>query len=174
MIVLFVILLGHTTVPSDDLVDDVKKSRDILRSMEEASVARRSADLMTEVLDVARAYAQQKRSARSSGSQAVMQGHEDQRQVHSYDTPYRSDDDFSRSFFPHTDLGQDPGGLLASLMDPNMLQDFTAVIGTSVDMDFSNLPVYGTFDHPLGDQDWTWTAPSDDWQGNGNNLSGPG
>lgn len=37
-------MFGQTDAPHHDLVDDVMKSRDILQSMEEVSVARRSAD----------------------------------------------------------------------------------------------------------------------------------
>lgn len=160
MIVLYVIMLGHTTVPSNDLVDDVKKSRDILRSMEEASVARRSADLMSEVLDVARACTQRERSVGPDGFQCVLNGNEHQRQTPPHEISPHTDDDFSRTLFPHTNLGQDPGALLASLIDPNMLQDFTAVVGEFTDMDFSILPVYGNFDFSLDGQDGFLATPS--------------
>ena len=68
MIVLYVVMLGHSTVSYDILLADVKKSRDILRSMEEASVARRSADLLSEVLEIATTYTQQKQDTRTGSS----------------------------------------------------------------------------------------------------------
>ncbi|KKO96605.1 hypothetical protein THAR02_11289 [Trichoderma harzianum] len=44
MAVLYIIMLRHTTVPSNELLKDVMKAHDILQSMDEAIVARRSAN----------------------------------------------------------------------------------------------------------------------------------
>lgn len=146
MIVLYVIMLGHTTVPSNDLLDDVKKSRDILRSMEESSVARRSADLMNEVLQVAQTNTQQRRC---SGIDAIL----NQAEHAPHELSYDFDEHFSRTLFAHTNPGQDPGALLASLIDPNVLQDFTAGNNDFTDLDFSRPVIYGSFNDSLDGQD---------------------
>lgn len=152
MIVLYVIMLGHTTLPSNDLLDDVKRSRDILRSMEESSVARRSTDLMSEVLEVAQACTQQRRYLGPDELGAPLDGTEYHRQTDSHELSYTIDDYFARNLFSHTDLGQDPGALLASLLDPNVLQDFTAESNDFTGLDFSTLPVHGGFDDILDGQ----------------------
>ncbi|KAK5000131.1 hypothetical protein LTR66_000956 [Elasticomyces elasticus] len=164
MIVLYVIMLGHTTIPSNDLVDDVKKSRDILRSMEEASVARRSADLMSEVLDVAREYTQRQHSAGPDRFQDMPMANEHQDQTQPHEKPHHTNDGISCTLFPYTDLGQDPGDLLASLTDPNMLQDFTAEGGDFMDLDFAFPPAYGNFDCSLDGEDNLLAATSSEWQ----------
>lgn len=118
MIVLYVIMLGYSTVADDLLLDDVKKSRDILRSMEEASVARRSADLLTEVMEVATTYTHQKKDTRAEASALVPVGDACNDQTRQ-----------GPSGFPNeigsTSFVQDPEAFMASLIDPNILQDFT-------------------------------------------------
>lgn len=161
MIVLYVIMLGHTTVPSNNLMDDVKKGRDILRSMEEASVARRSADLISEVLDVAQAYIQRELCAASDGCQ---EGNELQGQTRLDEAPHNLDDDFLRTLFPHTDLGEDTGVLLASFTNADLLQDFTAILGNPVNPDFSISPAYENFDYGLDGQDDPWRVTAPEWQ----------
>lgn len=139
MIVLYVILLGHTSVPDDDLIQDVKKSHAILSSMEEASVARRSAALLNEVLKVAQACVQQRNVATSYAEQSRVNGESagvDQR-VEVDETFLDLENDFSRTLFSHAAPGQGPGEVLATLIDPNLLQDFTATEGDFSYQDFS-------------------------------------
>lgn len=118
MIVLYVIMLGHSTVADDLLLDDVKKSRDILRSMEEASVARRSADLLTEVLEVATAYTHQKKDTRTEISAIIPAGDAADDQTRQGPSGFSND-------ITSTNFAQDPEAFMASLIDPNILQDFT-------------------------------------------------
>ncbi|CZT15141.1 uncharacterized protein RCC_01033 [Ramularia collo-cygni] len=152
MIILYAIMLGHTSVPSNNLVEDVKKSRDILRSMEEASVARRSADLMSEVLDMARAYSQRERSTEPEMVETGSYNNEQQGHQQSHQGHPDMDELFSREYFQNTDPGQDPEALLASLIESNMLQDFTAADVGSADLDFSMLPTYGDLGFLVNDQ----------------------
>jgi len=156
MIILYVIMLGHTSVSSNDLMDDVKRSRDILYSMEEASVARRSADLMSEVMEVAQAYIQQRRGLAPDIAREHLDETEFQDQTELHDLSFNIDDEFSRTLFSHTGPGQDPGALLASLIDPNVLHDFTAGNNNFMNMDFSTLPVYGGQDASTGASALAW------------------
>ncbi|KAH0003728.1 hypothetical protein KCU78_g13746, partial [Aureobasidium melanogenum] len=118
MIVLYVIMLGHSTEADDILLDDVRKSRDILRSMEEASVARRSADLLTEVLEVATAYTHQKDNTRTQTSAITPAS--DVCNDHTRQCPSGLPNEISSTGFV-----QHPEAFMASLIDPNILQDFT-------------------------------------------------
>ncbi|KAG9823017.1 hypothetical protein KCU77_g15761, partial [Aureobasidium melanogenum] len=118
MIVLYVIMLGHSTEADDVLLDDVRKSRDILRSMEEASVARRSADLLTEVLEVATAYTHQKKDTRTQTSAITPAS--DICNDQTRQGPSGLPNEISSTGFV-----QHPEAFMASLIDPNILQDFT-------------------------------------------------
>ncbi|THX43888.1 hypothetical protein D6D11_07995 [Aureobasidium pullulans] len=135
MIVLYVIMLGNSTIPNDVLLEDVKKSRDILRSMEEASVARRSADLLGEVLDVAIAYTQQKQN-NASGVTAVRDA-EGAPENSVYQPISSSTVDFAQS-----DFIQDPEAFMASLIDPNILQEFTTDSNDWAGLEFPSFPLY--------------------------------
>jgi hypothetical protein len=139
MIVLYVIMLGHTAVCSNDLLTDVIKARDILQSMEEATVARRSADLIREVLEVAQACVQhrQNASALPEETRPYQDDSEPQAQVDVDDMTPNVETDISRTLFPYTGNGQDPGPLLASLIDPSLLQDFTAGANVMSGLDIS-------------------------------------
>lgn len=118
MIVLYVIMLGHSTEADDLLLEDVRKSRDILRSMEEASVARRSADLLSEVLEVATAYTHQKKDTRIQTSAITPAS--DVCNDHTRQGPSGLPNEISSTGFV-----QHPEAFMASLIDPNILQDFT-------------------------------------------------
>lgn len=144
MIVLYIAMFGHSTVSYEMLIEDVKNSRDVLRSMEEASVARRSADLMSEVLGMAQAKLQQEQSAAPCAPPAVREEDLGANLPRPNDMSF-SDDDFSRLLFQNKDLGQDPGALFAPITDLDMLQDFTGMAGGFPDMDESMFPA---FDYP--------------------------
>ncbi|KAF4340676.1 activator of stress s 1 [Fusarium beomiforme] len=113
MIVLYIIMLGPTAVPAEDLLADAVKAHDILQSMEEVTVARRSASLIQEGLEVARACIQ-RRQNRPDGN-TEQPGFDE------------SQGDFSNIADQLTNAvsGQDHA-LLASIIDPNLLQDFMA------------------------------------------------
>ena len=127
MIVLYVMMFGQCDVPHDDLEKDIIQSQNVLRSMEEASVARRSADLMTEVLDVARSYTQQGSSAVHPESLGMQSGYRDN-QDSSWQVPAALNDP-SDGFLPHTETGQDPSAMFASITDLDTLMNFTQFIG---------------------------------------------
>lgn len=124
MIVLYIIMLDLTGMPPQDLLSDVTRAQEILQSMVEAVVARRSANLIREGLEVARAYVQS-RLERST-------------QMHAADG--------SSNPFDLNDIGQDPA-LFASIVDPNLLQDFTAADHDLLGLDFS----MHSFDRSVGD-----------------------
>ncbi|KAJ5886901.1 transcriptional regulator family: Fungal Specific TF [Penicillium subrubescens] len=54
MILLHLILSNYPSLPDDDLLEDVEKSLEIFESMDDIIVARRCAEMLREVLDVAR------------------------------------------------------------------------------------------------------------------------
>lgn len=137
MIVLYVIMLGNSTIPNDVLLEDVKKSRDILRSMEEASVARRSADLLSEVLDVAMAYTQQKQNNASASDVSSVRRAEDAPENPVYQPISSLTVDFAQP-----DFIQDPEAFMASLIDPNILQEFTTDSNDWVGLEFPSFPLY--------------------------------
>lgn len=149
MIVLYVVMLGNTVVPSSTLINDVIKSRDILQSMEEATVARRSADLIREGLEVAQVCVQHRQnySAEPEGTCLNPTDNGSQGQANSNDNV---ENDISWTFLSHTLSGQDPGTLLGSLIDPNVLQDFTAGNNNMPGLDFSTFPVDGSYSKGLG------------------------
>ncbi|KAF5251761.1 hypothetical protein FANTH_3371 [Fusarium anthophilum] len=136
MIVLYIIMLGPTAVPSEDLLADAVKAHDILQSMEEATVARRSASLIQEGLEVARACVQRQQS--------------------------RPDGDTEQPFFDGTqgDLnsiadqfssavsGQDHA-LLASIIDPNLLRDFMAADQDALGLGFEMPSLDGLYGEAL-------------------------
>ncbi len=140
MVVLYIIMLGHATVPSDELLDDVIKAQDILQSMEEAVVARRSANLIREGLEVARAcvHGQQEQYVQPEGSDAEQERNGAQGPSSLKNMTNQVGNDFSRSLFSHAVPGQDPG-LLAFIIDPNLLQDFTAADKNMSGFEFSTL-----------------------------------
>ena len=128
MIVLYVMMFGQCDVPHDDLEKDVVLSQNVLRSMEEASVARRSADLMTEVLDVARSYSQQGSIPTQPESSNVQGSHRDV-QDSSWHMHQVIPDEPSEGLFPHAETGQDPSAMFASITDLDTLLDFTQFMG---------------------------------------------
>lgn len=131
MIVLYVVMLGHSTVSHDILLADVKKSRDILRSMEEASVARRSADLLSEVLEIATTYTQQKQDTRTGSSTMASSSFAIDNVTHQ--GPSIPPNDISSTGF-----AQDPEAFMASLIDPTILQDFTTDSNDWINFGFSS------------------------------------
>lgn len=63
MILLYLILSKYPNLPNDELIGDVEKSLEIFSSMDEIIVARRCAEMLREVLDVARACLRRRASA---------------------------------------------------------------------------------------------------------------
>lgn len=127
MIVLYVMMFGQCDVPHDVLERDVIQSQNVLRSMEEASVARRSADLMTEVLDVARSYTQQGSGAFPAESMEMQSAHQCAKEPSWHMTA--ASHDSPEGLFPDTESGQDPSAMFASITDLDTLMDFTQFVG---------------------------------------------
>jgi hypothetical protein len=61
MIILYLILLNYDNVPADALIQDVEKSLEILRSMGTVHVAHRCSQLISEVLEIAKAQIARRR-----------------------------------------------------------------------------------------------------------------
>lgn len=145
MIVLYVMMFGQCDVSHDDLEKDVVQSQNVLRSMEEASVARRSADLMTEVLDVARSYTQQGSSTmhiiqpESTEVQSAIRGDQEP----SWPMPAAPNDP-SEGLFPHTETGLDPSAMFASITDLDTLMDFTQFMGNDLPTESFLFSEYGS------------------------------
>jgi hypothetical protein len=147
MIILYVVMLGHTAVCSDDLLDDVRKAQDILVSMEEAPVARRSADLIREGIEVAQTCVQYRQN--TAAVPEVVHSHrhdeEHQAQMHLVDVTVDTETNVPPTLFSYNGYRADSETLLASLIDPNLLQGFTT--GTD---NMSGLDVSGfSFDNFL-------------------------
>jgi hypothetical protein len=151
MIVLYIVMLGRSTVSSNELLDNVIKARDILQSMEEAVVARRSASLILEGLEVARACVQYRQtlSGRHEGTLSEQEHDASQSQADLNNITFNTGNDFSRTLFSYGVPGQDPGPLLASLIDPNLLQDFTAGDSNMSGLEFSLFPFDGSYSDGL-------------------------
>ncbi|KAM0235937.1 hypothetical protein ACHAP5_009538 [Fusarium lateritium] len=126
MIVLYIIMLGPTTASHEDLLEDAARAYEILHSMEEAIVARRSANLIQEGLQVAKACVQRRQDDAERASQ---------RQDDAGSQVQSHLDDIANQV-SHAVPGQEPG-LLASIIDPNLLQDFMSADQDSFDMQFS-------------------------------------
>ncbi|CAG9956816.1 unnamed protein product [Clonostachys rosea f. rosea IK726] len=143
MIVLYVVILGQAAVSSNELLDDVVKAQDILQSMEEAIVARRSANLIREGLEVAQACIQnqQNQSARHEGTESEQEHDASPGQSDLNNMASQAGSEFSRTLFSHAVPGQDPA-LLASIVDPNLLRDFTAAEDMS-GLEFPMFPFEG-------------------------------
>ncbi|KAK9444773.1 Zn(2)-C6 fungal-type DNA-binding domain protein [Metarhizium brunneum] len=141
MIVLYIVMLGHTSVSGDELLDDVIKAQDILESMEEAAVARRSANLIREGLEVARACVESRsdQSARLEAADPEQEYGESQGQLGVSYMANQPGNNLSRTLFSHAVPGQDPA-LLASIIDPNLLRDFTAADKDVSDQEFAAFP----------------------------------
>ena len=133
MIVLYVMMFGQCDISHDDLEKDVIQSQNVLRSMEEASVARRSADLMTEVLDVARSYTQQGSNAMHLMQPELTEVQSANRGDHESSWPMTAaPNDPAEGFFPQTETSQDPSAIFASITDLDTLMDFTQFMGNDV------------------------------------------
>ncbi|KAK7217338.1 hypothetical protein V2G26_005341 [Clonostachys chloroleuca] len=144
MVVLYVVILGQAAVPSNELLDDIIKAQDILQSMEESIVARRSANLIREGLEVAQACVQNQKnqSARPEGTDSEQEHDISPGQSDLNNMASQAGSDFSRTLFSHAVPGQD-STLLASILDPNLLQDFTVADEDMSGLEFPMFPFEG-------------------------------
>jgi hypothetical protein len=133
MIILYVVLLNYTKIPGEELLWEVEKSHKILRAMEEASVAQRSADLMLEVTEVTKRFIAQRQRPVIEDFHQPPPTHESQgASVSLGEMALDQDDDWSRALFPQEFSGLSRGDMLVSLIDPNTLQGFTTESGSYI------------------------------------------
>jgi hypothetical protein len=130
MIVLYVVMLRATTVCSEDLFNDVIKAQNILQSMQEVTVALRSAQLLREGLEIARLSSRLDVTDQADGGSRTQAEGSD---ITSNPDHYNSQTDFGTS-----EYGSNPGPLFASLIDPGLLQDFTTGMTSLTDLDTSD------------------------------------
>ena len=163
MIVLYVAILRSSSVLGNDLLDDVKKCRDILNSMEEASVARRSAALMSEGLEVAEACIQRRQSRASNMGGETSENASDGQELEVPSSGGHMND------VQHTVSEQVHESLWSSLIDPMILQDFATQSDANLPgLDFSALPIYDDFDFTNNGLDTFAQDWGNDASGNGN------
>lgn len=72
MILLHLILSNFPGLPDEELLEDVEKSLEIFSSMDDIIVARRCAEMLREVLEVARTCLARRRSTQTQQSQTQM------------------------------------------------------------------------------------------------------
>jgi len=145
MIVLYIILLNYTKIPGEEILRDAEKSHEILLAMEEASVAQRSAKLIGEVLEVARTHISQRRSSSDPHLQQLGLPQNSDGDVDYNYEPMNLDNDWSRTLFAPNFPSSSRGDILATLIDPNILQDFAAGIDYSTRSVASSNSVAGQF-----------------------------
>jgi hypothetical protein len=131
MIILYIILLNYDKIPGEELLRDVEKSHEILLSMEEASVARRSAALMLEVIHVVKAYLiRHRRSVQLSSTYShptqlgIARGEGESDGM--ADVSLNQSNAWQRTLFAEDLLGVRRVDMLSTLIDPNILADFAS------------------------------------------------
>ncbi|KAL4897647.1 fungal-specific transcription factor domain-containing protein [Aspergillus ambiguus] len=136
MILLHLVLSGVPGINDDELLMDVDKSLDIFESMNNIVVARRCAEMIREVLEVARTCVARRRAISTSAAVAY---------VPNANTPYGItdtsaglnnrgdmagvvptpvDNDFFLSLFNQDSQPDTRAEILANLVDPTILEDF--------------------------------------------------
>lgn len=129
MIILYTIMLSRIEVTYDDLIKDVLKARDILQSMGATTVARRSADLLQEGLDVAKECIRRRQQPNPTDQTMAQQPSQHNglwnSEANTDHIGRNSNYDISRDLFTLTGDVMYSEPLLASLIDSNLLQDFT-------------------------------------------------
>lgn len=129
MILLYIILLNYDKVPGEELLRDVEKSHEILLAMEEASVARRSAALMFEVIEVTKAYLIRRRRSMApicgnSQANSLGIGRSGGASIGMGDMSLDQSSTWQRTLFAEDFLGLRRVDMLSTLIDPNILEGF--------------------------------------------------
>ncbi|KAH6643238.1 putative C6 transcription factor [Boeremia exigua] len=135
----------------EDLLNDVVKAQSILESMQEATVALRSAELLREGLEIARSSSQHETNLNlplTGGHTSQVNGIPHTRLDIHDSIPY-IDQQTLRTAFPTYDT--DPGPLFASLIDPGLLQDFTTGLNTLADLGDSSFLLDNSYSSWPGD-----------------------
>jgi hypothetical protein len=150
MIVLYVVMLRATTVCSEDLFNDVIKAQNILQSMQEVTVALRSAQLLREGLEIARSSSRRDLAVPGPLGGTTQAAGGIQNQAEGSDFAPNPDQYTSQTNFDTNEYGSDPGPLFASLMDPALLQDFTTGMTNLADLDASDFLFDDPYSHGSG------------------------
>jgi hypothetical protein len=140
MIILYIILLNYDKVPGEELLRDVEKSHEILLSMEEASVARRSAALMFEVIEVTKAYLIRRRRSMESihgnlQTNSLGTGCTESASIGMGDVSLDESNTWQQTLFAEDFLGLRRVDMLSTLIDPNILEGFAWQSAYSVQND---------------------------------------
>jgi hypothetical protein len=134
MIVLYVVMLRATAVRSEDLFNDVIKAQNFLQSMQEVTVALRSAQLLREGLEIARSSSRRDVAIPVPPDVTGQANGGPRTQAEGSDFTPNPDQHTSQTNFGTNEYGSNPGPLFASLIDPALLQDFTAGMTTLADL----------------------------------------
>ena len=140
MILLYIILLNYDKIPVEELLRDVEKSHEILLAMEEASVARRSAALMFEVIEVTKAYLIRRRRSMESMSGNLQNeylgtGRFGGASDGTNDMSLDQSNNWQRTLFAEDFLGLRRVDMLSTLIDPNILEGFAGPSAYSIQND---------------------------------------
>ncbi|EAU38418.1 predicted protein [Aspergillus terreus NIH2624] len=129
MILLHLVLSGVPGINDDELLMDVDKSLDIFESMNNIVVARRCAEMIREVLEVARTCVARRRALSPSAAAPYVSN------ANAYGLPSDTsatmgtrenvvDNDFFLSLFNQDAQPHTRAEILANLVDPTILEDF--------------------------------------------------
>lgn len=129
MILLHLVLSGVPGINDDELLMDVDKSLDIFESMNNIVVARRCAEMIREVLEVARTCVARRRALSPSAAAPYVSN------ANAYGLPSDTsatmgtrenvvDNDFFLSLFNQDSQPHTRAEILANLVDPTILEDF--------------------------------------------------
>ena len=140
MIILYIILLNYDKVPGEELLRDVEKSHEILLAMEEASVARRSAALMFEVIEITKAYLTRRRRSMESicgnlQTNSPGNGRTGSASIGMGDMSLDQSNTWQQTLFAEDFLGLRRVDMLSTLIDPNILEGFAGQNAYSVQND---------------------------------------
>lgn len=148
VIILSLILLDCTNIPLSDLVVDIQKALNVLDAMEDMAVAQRSAELIREILEVAQSYVSGRfynskadDANLGDGNSTSTPGIAQARDIRSPPPGHNSElaeTIFMQNFTIGTEATMDD--LLASLMDPNMIEGFATVVEDNKPIDFGGPP----------------------------------
>ncbi|RAL02964.1 Zn(II)2Cys6 transcription factor [Aspergillus ibericus CBS 121593] len=145
MILLHLVLSGFPSIRDEELLLDVEKSLDIFESMNNIVVTRRCAEMIREVLEVARACVARRRALLSAPASAIAPNSGTTFGLDTADpavnnrdltgmVPSGVDSDFFFSLFNQDSQPNTRAEILANLVDPTILEDFAFGTGGS---DFS-------------------------------------
>lgn len=131
MILLYVVLFNMETIDHNHAITDVEKSLEIFRSMNMVTVAKRCAEIVQEVLDIAK---------KSTQAPESREGLQDAQNQQAGDTGLMSESDLLAEF----ELSKED--LYASLVDSNLMDGFAPFDSGFLDFpDFNSVLGSGPF-----------------------------